>query len=133
MPGLRPLNKIATKIGSIEDVLLFDISALAESGSIKIQPAQGKKVTITMLLPASVDPARAVVAHIKDDGSVEILDSKVENGYITFSTSSFSTFAIAEAEAAGTDSTTEQDSIQQRLTLQKQSKPVKAPRHMSAI
>ena len=58
--------------------MLFDISALTADGNVKVQPAEGKKVTITMQLPAGIDPARAVVAHIKDDGTVEILESEVK-------------------------------------------------------
>jgi beta-glucosidase-like glycosyl hydrolase len=93
--GKEALDKIDDKVSGISDIALFDISALTASGA-KIQPNADKTVTITMPVPAGFNPARIAVAHIKDDGTVEVLKSTVKDGMVTFTTSSFSIFAIME-------------------------------------
>jgi beta-glucosidase-like glycosyl hydrolase len=93
--GKEALDKIDDKVSGISDIALFDISALTASGA-KIQPNADKTVTITMPVPAGFNPARIAVAHIKDDGTVEVLKSTVKDDMVTFTTSSFSIFAIME-------------------------------------
>jgi hypothetical protein len=49
-----------------------------------------------MPIPAGYDADRIAVAHIKDDGTIELLEVTVKNGMVSFTTDSFSTFAIME-------------------------------------
>ena len=72
---------------------------LTQASGAKIQPNAGNTVTITMPVPAGFDPDRIAVAHIKGDGTVEVLKSSVKDGMVSFTTSSFSVFAIMEISA----------------------------------
>jgi hypothetical protein len=94
---------IAEKYPELDNLMLFDIRAMLQDGGASVQPASGKSVRITMKLPACIDADRAVVAHIKADGTVELLESEVENGFISFETTGFSVFALAETAAQASD------------------------------
>lgn len=73
-------------------VYIFDI--YVTKGGVKVQP--DGKVTVSIPIPnAEVD--NYLVFHVKDDNSVENLAPTVADGKITFETSSFSYFVIAEA------------------------------------
>ena len=93
--GKAAIAKLEAKYKNIEDLVLFDISAITAAGG-KVQPNADKTVTITMPIPAGFDADRIAVAHIKDDGTVELLEVTVKNGMVSFTTDSFSTFAIME-------------------------------------
>ena len=101
--GKRAMALIAEKYPELDNLMLFDISAMLQDGGASVQPASGKSVRITMKLPAGIDADRAVVAHIKADGTVELLESEVNNGFISFETTGFSVFALAETAAQASD------------------------------
>ncbi|MDD2375648.1 MAG: hypothetical protein PHD23_09890, partial [Eubacteriales bacterium] len=81
----------------IEKILMLDLSLETVGSSEKVQPKSGK-VTITIPLPDDFDAEKTVVAHMKADGTVELLETKVENGFITFAASSFSPYSIIELD-----------------------------------
>lgn len=76
---------------------MLDLSLETVGSSEKVQPKSGK-VTITIPLPDDFDAEKTVVAHMKADGTVELLETKVENGFITFAASSFSPYSIIELD-----------------------------------
>ena len=76
-------------------VYIFDIY-VAKDGA-KVQP--NGKVKVSIPVPnTQVD--KYLVFHVKDDNSVEKLVPNVEDGIISFETSSFSYFVIAEEAPA---------------------------------
>ena len=76
-------------------VYIFDIYVTKEG--VKVQP--NGKVTVTIPAP-NAQISNYLVFHIKADNSVENLVPTVANGKISFETSSFSYFVIAETEPA---------------------------------
>jgi hypothetical protein len=55
-------------------------------------------VTISLPIPEGYDPAKMMLAHRKADGTIEFLDISIEDGWITFSTDSFSNFIVLELD-----------------------------------
>lgn len=53
-------------------------------------------VTITMPLPTDISQAKATIYYIASDYSVNEITSRVDGGYISFETSHFSVYVIAE-------------------------------------
>ncbi len=75
------------------EVYVFDI--FVSNDGVKVQPDGKVKVTIPAPNP---EIAEYVVFHVKDNLSVENLTVTYEDGKITFETSSFSYFVVAEAQ-----------------------------------
>ena len=73
------------------NVYIFDIYVIKDGE--RVQPKE--KVKVSMPTP-TIDISNYLVFHIKMDNSVESLVSTLENGMISFETSSFSYFVIAE-------------------------------------
>lgn len=71
---------------------MFDIVTLV-NGS-KVQP--NGAVTVKLPLPTGYNPDTTNVYYVTESGTVEKLDSKVENGYIIFETTHFSYYAIVD-------------------------------------
>lgn len=76
-------------------VYIFDIYVTKDGA--KVQPSG--KVKVSVPLP-NVQVDNYLVFHVKDDNSVETLIPTVSDGKISFETSSFSYFIIAEAAPA---------------------------------
>lgn len=74
------------------NISIFDIHV--SKGSKEIQPNGKVKIT----LPAPFESDSYITFHIKDDNSVEKLETGYENGKISFETDSFSAFVITEEE-----------------------------------
>lgn len=74
------------------DVFVYDIAVVKDNA--KLQPNGNVKVSIPV---ENLDETRNyMVMHLLDDDSVEVLDATVSDGRVTFETSSFSYFVIAE-------------------------------------
>lgn len=66
-------------------------------------------VSITMKAPAGLDASKLVVLHYTANGVETIQPSVADNGNITFSVTSFSTFVFAETSEVNDDDTTTDD------------------------
>jgi len=77
------------------DVSIFDIYVTKDGA--KVQPSGKVKVSVPV---PNVEVGNYLVFHVKGDNSVESLVSTVADGKISFETSSFSYFVIAEAASA---------------------------------
>lgn len=77
------------------NVYIFDIYVTKDGA--KVQPSGKVKVSVPV---PNVQADNYLVFHVKDDNSVETLVSTVADGKISFETSSFSYFVIAEAAPA---------------------------------
>ncbi len=74
-----------------KDVVIYDIHALSQG--VKIQP--NGMIAVTLEKPIdNVD--NYVIYHMKDDGSIEIINTDVKDGNVSFEISSFSNFVFAE-------------------------------------
>ena len=75
---------------------LLDISLIKDN--VKIQP--NGKVTVRIRLPENLVNLKnlAVVYYNEEDQSLQILDTKIENGYAIFETDHFSYYALVQAE-----------------------------------
>lgn len=75
---------------------LLDISLIKDN--VKIQP--NGKVTVKIKLPENLANLKnlAVVYYNEADQSLQILDTKIENGYAVFETDHFSYYALVQAE-----------------------------------
>ena len=71
---------------------LFDISTLVDGK--KAQP--NGTVMVKIPLPDGYNPDNTVVYYITNDGKLEKMESKIENGYIIFETTHFSFYAIVD-------------------------------------
>ncbi|MBQ7390532.1 MAG: uL15 family ribosomal protein [Clostridia bacterium] len=108
--GLDPDNIIAggvtTDVESTYDVdgdeaevlVAYDIY-FTEGGAVV--SVDGQTFTVRLLIPLeyrSLDADELRVIHIKDDGSVEIMDATREGDYMVFDTTHFSVYAIVRIE-----------------------------------
>ena len=84
------------------DIRVFEINLLNRAGN-KVQPDNNGKVTITTDIPAGFDSSKKIeVYRLSDDGKSKIkVESKAENGKVTFVTDHFSTYIIAQTAAQG--------------------------------
>ena len=86
-----------TKIG---DNLVYDFT-LEDEDNNKISDLGGYiTITIPYTLKPTDDPAHIVVYYIADDNTLEVIDNaSYSNGYVTFKTNHFSSFAIGTLTA----------------------------------
>ena len=82
-------------LAKAERLLILDFVLSLESDESGVQPVRGK-VTMSLPIPEGYDPAKMMLAHRKADGTIEFLDITIEDGWITFSTDSFSNFIVLE-------------------------------------
>lgn len=71
---------------------LFDITTLVDGK--KVQP--NGSVFVKIPLPDGYNAEKTVVYYITNDGRLEKMDSRVEDGYIVFETTHFSFYAIVD-------------------------------------
>ena len=71
---------------------LFDISTSIDGETV--QP--DGTVLVKIPLQEGFNPEKTVVYHVSDDGKLEKMESKIENGYIIFETTHFSFYAIVD-------------------------------------
>ena len=71
---------------------LFDITTLVDGN--KVQP--NGSVFVKIPLPDGYSAEKTVVYYITNDGRLEKMDSRVEDGYIIFETTHFSFYAIVD-------------------------------------
>lgn len=71
---------------------LFDIATMVDGK--KVQP--NGSVFVKIPLPAGYNAQKTVVYYITNDGQLEKIESKVEDGYIIFETTHFSFYAIVD-------------------------------------
>ena len=84
------------------DIRVFEINLLDTAGN-KVQPDNNGNVTITTDIPADFNPLNNIeVYRLSDDGKSKIkVESKAENGKVTFVTNHFSTYIIAQTAGKG--------------------------------
>ena len=83
------------------DIRVFEINLLDTAGN-KVQPDNNGNVTITTDIPAGFNPLNIEVYRLSDDGKSKIkVESKAENGKVTFVTNHFSTYIIAQTAGKG--------------------------------
>ena len=95
-------NKVDSDTYNAIDVHMFDVTPL-DKNLRKAQPASGKKATVT-IEGMSLTSDEFKVYHWKD-GEIEDLTStaKLENGTLTFKTTSFSDFAVVALGASAAE------------------------------
>jgi hypothetical protein len=84
-------------LAKAEQLLILDLVLSLESDESSVQPVSGN-VTISLPIPEGYDPAKMMLAHRKADSTIEFLDITIEDGWITFSTDSFSNFIVLELD-----------------------------------
>ena len=77
---------------------LFDIATMVDGK--KVQP--NGSVFVKIPLPAKYNAQKTVVYYITNDGQLEKIESKVEDGYIIFETTHFSFYAIVDEKTPDT-------------------------------
>lgn len=77
---------------------LFDIATMVDGK--KVQP--NDSVFVKIPLPAKYNAQKTVVYYITNDGQLEKIESKVEDGYIIFETTHFSFYAIVDEKTPDT-------------------------------
>lgn len=78
----------------------FDLSLLADGKAIKLKAP----VVLRFAIPQSIDKNKDMaILHYKDDGTVETLSWRIEGNEIVTTTSSFSTFVIANLDKVSSD------------------------------
>ena len=108
--SLDPDNLIAggttTKVESTFEVNGRDAELLAaydiyftEGGSVV--SVNGQTFTVKLLIPAkyrALEDDELAVIHIKDDGSIEVMEATREGNYMVFTTDHFSVYAVVRVE-----------------------------------
>lgn len=81
---------------------VFDISMIDPMGR-EAQPLDGDSVTVTLPIPEGLSDEGLHVFHVADDGTVTDMNATVdaEAGTVSFTTTHFSTFVLANVEAGG--------------------------------
>ena len=80
------LDKLGTKY-ELRNIYL-------ERDGVISQPNQNVQVSVP--IPAGFDQSKSVIYWIKDDGTAVLMNTTVENGYLTFYTDHFSYYAVVE-------------------------------------
>lgn len=81
-----------------QQLIVLSIRPIGENGQ-KLQVVNGN-VEITIPVPTSLDPKGSfAVFHVSEDGTLELLEHTVNNGFITFKATSFSNFVVANVES----------------------------------
>lgn len=83
---------------NIENYSVYNIT-LRESGA-EVQP--GEEIEIRVPIPENVNPDKCVIYRLEDNGTLTLLPSTTENGYIVFTTTHLSYYIVGES----TDETT---------------------------
>ena len=103
----------AEELGNLPDSVTSDIEnysvyniTLLENGA-EVQP--GEEIEISVPIPENVNPNKCVIYRLEEDGTLTLLPSKTENGYIVFTTTHLSYYIVGEsteetAEDISTDS-----------------------------
>jgi chitodextrinase len=89
----KNLSSAATKTETYKTVLAYDLS-LFDDADKKIQP--NGSVSVSIPLDENLAKKKLVVFYIDDKGVATKMDSTVANGVITFTTTHFSQYVIAE-------------------------------------
>ena len=83
-----------------EMLVAYDIY-FTEGGAVV--SVDGQNYTVKLLIPAKyrgLDDDQLAVIHIKDDGTVELMEATREGNYMTFTTTHFSKYAIVSLKEA---------------------------------
>ena len=98
--GDRRAQAIAEKTVSenetVTDAIAVDISFLDKNGS-EIEPADGKKVSVSITLDNALDGDNFLVIHQNDDGDASVIAEATESK-ANFSSESFSIYVVAAVE-----------------------------------
>lgn len=78
---------------NIENYSVYNIT-LRESGA-EVQP--GEEIEIRIPIPENVNPDKCVIYRLEDNGTLTLLPSTIENGYIVFTTTHLSYYIVGES------------------------------------
>lgn len=98
----KALDQVAKKADQVKNFKLYDIKILAEGK--EIEPASSVKVEVSYDQPLTVVDEDMKIVHFKENGQTEVLKSKDTeetkntNSDIAFKTTSFSIYAIVQAD-----------------------------------
>ncbi len=95
--NLLELLQEYTNDPAFNKALFMSMSAVRTGTEIKAELQGGKKLTVTAAVPEGFDPAKVKVV-VFDGGEVKLLDSEVENGFVTFDLDTIGTLALIEYE-----------------------------------
>lgn len=91
----------AEELGTLLDSVTSDIKnysvyniTLRESGA-EVQP--GGEIEIRVPIPENVNPDKCVIYRLEEDGTLILLPSTTENGYIVFTTTHLSYYIVGES------------------------------------
>ena len=89
-------------VAGVSNIHLFDICLLDPAGKVFAIP-EGDHVVVTLPIPVSMSLENLHVFHIADDGTVTDMNATVdaEARTVSFTTTHFSTFALANVEGDG--------------------------------
>jgi hypothetical protein len=91
------LNKIASPTEKYKTVLAYDLSLLDDKDS-KVELSGNGSATVSIKLPENLLNKTLAVFYIDDKGAATKIDSSVANGAITFTTTHFSRYVVAEVD-----------------------------------
>ena len=85
--------------GTVGTAVVYDLH-LEDSDGNEVQPLEGDSVTVTLPIPESLSAEGLRVFHVADDGAVTDMGATVdaEAGTVSFTTTHFSTFVLANVE-----------------------------------
>jgi hypothetical protein len=93
---------VAQRIGANTNFAVYEMNLTDQNGTA-IHQLDGK-VNVTLPIPEGLNAAAGnvlVVYRVNDDGTITRCDTATANGFLTFATDHFSTYAIVEESASG--------------------------------
>lgn len=105
----KPYNTVIASVDGVTGAYVYDIH-LAHYGTDEEAPVlEGDTVTVTLPIPEGLSANGLHVFHVADDGAVTDMGAVVdaEGKYVSFTTSHFSTFVLAQVRTADSPSVDE--------------------------
>lgn len=96
----KAADEQAAKVTTIQNAKVFSVVDIARPAGITDEQL-AKGVEVTIKVDGMKTGTNVVVLHQKDNGSWETLSAKAGDGTVTFTTTSFSPFAVVTGEPSG--------------------------------
>lgn len=95
-------DAINTAVAGVKAMYVYDIHLEDWEGNVFAVP-EGDRVTVTLPIPEGMSAENLFVFHVADDGTVTDMHATVdaEAGTVSFETTHFSTFVLANVEPGG--------------------------------
>lgn len=92
----EPLLKLEQKLALTADAVIYDLSLTLNDEAVTFN--DGETGSAKVSLPFSGDAEGKTVYYVSENGDKEVMDAVYQDGFFTFETTHFSTYAIDEIE-----------------------------------